>query len=69
MGFDSITGATYAPNMTSAALRRQGVKLGKVTKLLRHWKARDAEYDARTWPRVKKIVEQNRLSVRKRFND
>ena len=35
--------------------------------LLDEWMADESGYDEETWPRVKEIIEENRLSERKRF--
>jgi hypothetical protein len=37
--------------------------------LLKKWLADESGYDERVWPIVKKAVEQNRPSYRKRFRD
>lgn len=37
--------------------------------LLREWREDISGYDEEAWPRVKKIIEENRLSVRKKFGD
>ncbi len=37
--------------------------------LLRQWLAEDSGYDEAVWPELKRSVEENRLSPRKRFHD
>jgi len=39
-----------------------------VIRLLEEWLADDSGYDEQVWPIVKKDIEENRLSYRKRFN-
>lgn len=41
----------------------------KALALLREWLADESGYDERTWPILKKAIEENRLSDRKRFSD
>jgi len=38
-------------------------------KLVESWQAKDPGYDERVWPIVKKAIEENRLSARRRFRD
>lgn len=38
-------------------------------RLLRGWLADESGYDEETWPVVKRAIEENRLSYRKRFRD
>ena len=38
-------------------------------RLLRTWLADDSGYDEQAWALVKKAIEANRLSARKRFDD
>ena len=37
--------------------------------LLRQWMEDGSGYDERVWPQVKQMIEENRLSDRKRFAD
>ena len=37
--------------------------------LLREWREDTSGYDEETWPKVKQIIEENRLSVRSKFGD
>ena len=41
----------------------------KFMKLINSWLAEDPRYDERAWPIVKKSIEENRLSARRRFCD
>ena len=41
----------------------------KFRKLIRSWLAEDPGYDERVWPTLKRVIEENRLSSRKRFDD
>jgi len=41
----------------------------KFMKLVKSWQAKDPGYDERVWPIVKKAIEENRLSARRRFRD
>jgi hypothetical protein len=38
-------------------------------KLLQEWANDESGYDEKIWPVVKKAIEENRLSIRKKFND
>lgn len=38
-------------------------------KLIEEWIADESGYDEEVWPIVKKGIEENRLSYRRRFND
>lgn len=40
-----------------------------VISLLNRWLADESGYDERVWPIVKKAIEENRTSYRKRFRD
>ena len=37
--------------------------------LLRQWMADESGYDEETWPALKELLEEDRLSARKRFHD
>jgi hypothetical protein len=52
---------------TPACLAR--IRARKLKKLLDSWLADESGYDERVWPRLKKAIEENRLSSRKRFDD
>ena len=41
----------------------------RLVNLINSWHAEDSGYDERCWPRLKKAIEENRLSARRRFND
>jgi hypothetical protein len=55
------------PSHTPESLAR--VKARKLKKLLDTWLADESGYDERVWPRLKKAIEGNRPSYRKRFRD
>ncbi|TXT32318.1 MAG: hypothetical protein FD138_2084 [Planctomycetota bacterium] len=38
-------------------------------KLLREWLNDTSGYDEETWPQAKKVIEENRLSPRSRFDE
>jgi hypothetical protein len=38
-------------------------------KLLREWLIDTSGYDEQVWPQAKKVIEENRLSPRSRFDD
>jgi hypothetical protein len=50
-------------------LSRPRTKARKLIKLLDSWLADESGHDERAWPRLKKAIEENRLSPRKRFDD
>ena len=54
---------------SSDALATQRAKNEAAIRLLREWMADESGYDEETWPKVKKVIEENRLSCRRRFND
>ncbi len=54
------------------ALTEQEVQSQKneaARRLLQEWLADDSGYDEDVWPKVKQLIEENRLSPRKRFSD
>jgi hypothetical protein len=48
---------------------RQKARNEAAISLLNKWLADESGYDERVWPIVKKAIEQNRPSYRKRFRD
>ena len=38
-------------------------------RIIQEWMKDDCDYDAKVWPRVKKKIDENRLSARHRFRD
>lgn len=62
----TLTRRTKASH-TSVSMAK--TKARKLARLLDTWLADDSGYDERTWPRLKKAIEENRLSSRKRFDD
>ena len=47
----------------------QRIKNEVAMRLLQAWLADDSGYDERVWELVKKAIEENKLSNRKRFDD
>jgi hypothetical protein len=52
-----------------SALAAQRQKNEAARRLLQEWLTDDSGYDEEVWPKVKQIIEDNRLSPRKRFCD
>ena len=52
-----------------ATLAAQRQKNEAARRLLQEWLTDDSGYDEEVWPKVKQIIEENRLSPRKRFCD
>ena len=38
-------------------------------KLLNSWYKDNSGYDEENWPKIKKVIEENRSSYRRKFND
>jgi hypothetical protein len=55
--------------LIDAALAVQRQKKEAARRLLQEWLTDDSGYDEEVWPKVKQIIEDNRLSPRKRFCD
>lgn len=62
----TVTRHAKSPRMGESA---QKTKIRKLRKLLETWLADESGYDERVWPIVKKAIEDNRPSYRKRFRD
>ena len=56
-----------APTAAEVAAQRQ--KNEAARRLLQEWLADDSGYDEAVWPKVKQLIEEHRLSPRKRFCD
>ena len=56
-----------APAAAEVAAQRQ--KNEAARRLLQEWLADDSGYDEAVWSKVKHLIEENRLSPRKRFCD
>ena len=54
---------------TAAAIAAQRLQNEAARRLLQEWLADESGYDEDVWPKVKRLIEDNRLSVRKRFCD
>jgi hypothetical protein len=55
--------------LVDAELMAQHQKNEAVRHLLREWLTDDSGYDEEVWPKVRQIIEDNRLSPRKHFRD
>jgi hypothetical protein len=55
--------------LIDTVLAAQRQKNEAARRLLQEWLADDSGYDEEVWPKVKLIIEENRLSPRKRFCD
>ena len=56
-------------SLIDTVLAAQRQKNEAARRLLQEWLADDSGYDEEVWPKVKLIIEENRLSLRKRFCD
>jgi thioredoxin-like negative regulator of GroEL len=52
---------------TAAEVAAQRHKNEAARRLLQEWLADDSGYDEEVWSKVKQLIEENRLSPRKRF--
>jgi len=67
---DTSTGLRRKPEVPiDAALAAQRQKNEAARRLLQEWLTDDSGYDEEVWPKVKQLIEDNRLSPRKRFCD
>lgn len=67
---DASTGSRRKPEVPiDAALAAQRQKNEAARRLLQEWLTDDSGYDEEVWPKVKQLIEDNRLSPRKRFCD
>jgi hypothetical protein len=57
------------PKRSNNILAVQRLKNEVARRLLQAWLADDSGYDEKVWKIVKKAIEKNKLSSRKRFND
>ena len=55
--------------LIDTVLAAQRQKNEAARRLLQEWLTDDSGYDEEVWPKVKQIIEENRLSPRKRFCD
>ncbi len=67
------TAATALPHTEGhSAVRDQAACAAQneaARKLLREWLCDTSGYDEEVWPQAKKVIEENRLSPRSRFDD
>jgi hypothetical protein len=70
LSVDAAINASYVEVMSVANLNKPKVKRRhpRAVLLLRNWMETEADYDTQAWPRAKRVIENNRLSSRKRFN-
>jgi len=64
--------ATHATKIHGIRRPKSSVSRSKTHKLVRlldSWLADESGYDERVWPRLKKSIEENRLSSRRRFDE
>lgn len=54
---------------SAAVIAAQRQKNEAARRLLQKWLTDDSEYDEEVWPKVKQLIEDNRLSPRRRFCD
>jgi excisionase family DNA binding protein len=47
----------------------RGERRERLLRLLDEWMADESGYDERAWPIARKVIEENRLSFRRRFDD
>jgi len=65
--FDGVDAASTEPSREALATQR--VKNEAAIQLIAEWLADESGYDEKTWPIVKKAIEENRLSYRRRFGE
>ncbi len=58
------TGITTAKDQSTQTHQNDAAR-----KLLHDWLSDTSGYDETSWPQVKKVIEENRLSPRSRFDD
>jgi len=56
------------PASSGNASAIQSAKNQPAVRLLKKWMTDESGYDEKVWPVVKKSIERNRLSARKRFD-
>ena len=54
---------------TATEVAAQRRKNAAARRLLQEWLADESGYDEAVWPKIKQLIEENRLSARKRFCD
>ncbi len=59
----------HPPQLVSDVPVVQQAKNEAAIRLVREWLADESGYDEKTWPIAKKVIEENRLSSRRRFDD
>ena len=66
-GNDLTSGDELKP--VTAKIAAQPARNEAAIQLLAEWMADQSGYDERAWPTAKRVIEENRLSGRKRFSD
>jgi len=66
---DTIVEAPKFAKIADEMLAIQRIKNEIAIQLLQDWMADESGYDEKTWEIVKEIIEKNRLSDRRIFND
>jgi thioredoxin-like negative regulator of GroEL len=71
---DAVQDASAVPQRkqeahATAEVAAQRQKNEAARRLLQEWLADDSGYDEEVWSKVKQLIEENRLSPRKRFCD
>lgn len=61
------SGEVSQPVVTGSSPRKRGVD--GLLDLMEEWMSDESGYEERTWPELKKNIEANRMSYRKRFSD
>ncbi len=59
--------STKGLNGESLSKKAQALRNQKAIDLVTSWMNEDSDYDAKAWPIMKRAIESNRLSRRKRF--
>jgi excisionase family DNA binding protein len=57
------------PTFVLPSPEEQKKRAARVIQLLEQWMADESGYDEEAWPIVKRLIEENRMSDRKRFDD
>ena len=65
----SQSALSESPESAEDALAARREKNEAAIRLLRKWMDDESGYDEKTWPIVKKSIEENRISHRRRFDE
>src|SRR5262249_52575288 len=61
--------SSVSPPVDTNVEAERGQRRERLLRLLDEWMADESGYDERAWPIAKKVIEDHRLSYRRRFND